>query len=102
MRYEKKRVLVVGMARSGIAAAQLLLHHGAVPVLSDAKAESAFGEALAPLRGTACEFRLGEDPCVLLDACDAVVISPGVPIDAPIVKAAREQGVPLVGELELA
>ena len=37
MKLEKKRVLVVGMARSGIAAAELLLRHGAIPVLSDMK-----------------------------------------------------------------
>lgn len=102
MRYEKKRVLVVGMARSGIAAAQLLLSHGAVPVLYDAKKADAFGEDLLPLRGTACEFHLGEDPFALLADCDSVVISPGVPIDAPIVKAAREKSIPLIGELELA
>ncbi len=102
MRYEKKRVLVVGMARSGIAAAQLLLSHGAIPLLYDAKPASAFGEDLHPLKGTACEFHLGEDATALLDVCDSVVISPGVPIDAPIVKAAKEKGLPLVGELELA
>jgi len=102
MRYEKRRVLIVGMARSGIAAAQLLLSHGAIPVLYDAKKADAFGDALLPLRGTACEFHLGEDPFVLLDSCDSVVISPGVPIDSPVVKAAKEQGVPLIGELELA
>ncbi|HNW86775.1 MAG TPA: UDP-N-acetylmuramoyl-L-alanine--D-glutamate ligase [Candidatus Limiplasma sp.] len=102
MRYEKKRVLVIGMARSGIAAAQLLLNHGAIPILYDAKKADAFGDDLLPLYSTACEFHLGEDPFVLLDPCDAVVISPGVPIDAPIVKAAKEQGLPLIGELELA
>lgn len=102
MRYEKKRVLVVGMARSGVAAAQLLLHHGATPVLYDAKTAEAFGEELHPLYGTACEFHLGEDPFALLESCDAVVISPGVPIDAPLVRAAKERGLSLVGELELA
>lgn len=102
MRYEKKRVLIIGMARSGIAAAQLLLSHGAIPILNDTKKADAFGDDLLPLQNTACEFHLGEDPFILLDRCDAVVISPGVPIDAPIVKAAKEQGIPLIGELELA
>ena len=102
MRFEKKRVLIIGMARSGIAAAQLLLSHGAIPVLNDTKKAEAFGEDLQVLRNTACEFHLGEDPFVLLDRCDYVVISPGVPIDAPIVKATKEQGIPLIGELELA
>ena len=102
MRLEKKRVLVVGMARSGIAAAELLLRHGAVPVLSDMKTEDAFGEQLSHLHGTACEFRLGEDSVALLDETDILMISPGVPIDAPVVKAAKEKSMPVVGELELA
>lgn len=102
MKLEKKRVLVLGMARSGIAAAQLLLHHGAIPVLCDTKTREAFGSVLDELDQSACEFRLGEDPVGLLHGVELVVISPGVPIDAPIVKAAKEAGVPLIGELELA
>ncbi|MDD3214044.1 MAG: UDP-N-acetylmuramoyl-L-alanine--D-glutamate ligase [Eubacteriales bacterium] len=101
MRVEKKRVLIVGMARSGIAAAQLLLNHGAIPLLYDDKSEGSFGEALAPLRATACEFHFSEDPRQLFDRCDLVVISPGVPIDSSLVKDAKERGVPLIGELEL-
>ena len=90
MKLEKKRVLVVGMARSGIAAAELLLRHGAIPVLSDMKLEEAFGDQLDSLRNTACVFRLGEDSVKLLDEADILMISPGVPIDAPVVKAAKE------------
>ena len=102
MKLANKRILVVGMARSGVAAAQLLLENGATPVLSDRKREDAFGGELDVLRGTACEFRLGEDPVRLLSEADGLVISPGVPIDAPVVLAAKEKGIPMVGELELA
>ena len=102
MNLTNKRILVLGMARSGIAAAELLLHHGAVPVLADNKKEEAFGNALDSLRGTACEFRLGEDPVMLLDDVDMLLISPGVPIDAPVVLAAKEKGVTVTGELEMA
>ena len=102
MNVENKRVLVLGMARSGIAAAELLLHHGAIPVLADSKNEEAFGNALDSLRGTACRFRLGEDPVMLLDEADILLISPGVPIDAPVVLAAKEKGITVVGELEMA
>ena len=102
MKLTGKRILVVGMARSGIAAAQLLLHHGAMPILSDSKTEEAFGQQLDVLKGTACQFRLGEDAVALLNEADGLIISPGVPIDAPVVKAAKEKGVPMVGELELA
>ena len=96
------RVLVVGMARSGIAAARLLLRQGAVPILNDRRKADTFGTALDEFLNTGCEFQLGENPVSLLSACDLVVISPGVPIDAPIVKQANNKGVPLIGELELA
>lgn len=102
MKLENKRILVVGMARSGIAAAELLMNHGAVPVLSDIKKEEAFGDQLKGLHHTSCEFRLGEDSVKLLDEVDGLVISPGVPIDAPVVQTAKEMGLPVAGELELA
>ena len=102
MELTNKRILVVGMARSGIAAAELLHRHGALPVLSDAKKEEAFGAELEPLRKLGCEFRLGEDSVLLLSEADGLVISPGVPIQAPVVKAAQEKKIPMVGELELA
>ena len=96
------RVLVVGMARSGIAAAKLLLKHGAVPVLNDRRKADTFGSDLDDLTDTGCEFRLGENPVSLLAGCDLVVISPGVAIDSPIVKQAVKRGITLIGELELA
>ena len=96
------RVLVVGMARSGIAAAKLLLKHGAIPILNDRRKADTFGSDLDDLADTGCEFHLGENPVPLLSGCGLVVISPGVPIDSPIVKQADKKGIPLIGELELA
>ena len=96
------RVLVVGMARSGIAAVRLLLKHGAVPLINDQRKADTFGAELDEFKNTPCEFHLGVNPVTLLPSCALVVISPGVPIDAPIVQQARKQGVPLIGELELA
>ena len=71
-----KRVLVIGMARSGIAAARLLHEKGDVVVLSDRKNEAEFGNALDELRQENVEFRLGEDAQSLLPGVDLVVISP--------------------------
>ena len=100
--YSGKRILIVGMARSGVQAAHLLLGAGATPVLNDRKTVDAFGDALASLRDTRAEWRLGEDPVALLENSDALVISPGVPIDSPVVLKAREQEKYMIGELELA
>ena len=100
--WQGKRVLVLGMARSGIAVAQLLCRFGAVPLLNDRKTEQELGEALAPLRELPCEWHLGEDAEALLPQCDVLLISPGVPIDSPIVLKAREMNIPVTGELEVA
>ena len=100
--YQGKRVVVIGMARSGIQAARLLLREGAVPVLNDLKSREAFGDALDVLEGTAVEWRLGESPLPLLDNADALIISPGVPIDSPAVLKAQERGLYVAGEMELA
>ncbi len=101
MEWADKKVLVVGMARSGVAAAQLLLAKGAIPIINDTKALEAFNDELDALKNTKTVFRLGEDPIGLLEEAELVVISPGVPIDSPLVKAACQKAVPLIGELEL-
>lgn len=97
-----KRVLVLGMARSGVGAAQMLCALGAVPVLNDMKKREQFGNKLDELNQLPVEWRLGEDPLALLDECDAMVISPGVPIDSKPVLKAKECGKYMIGELELA
>jgi len=102
MMVQGMRILVVGMARSGIAAAQLLMSYGGIPILSDTKKLDAFSDGLSVLKGTSCEFHLGANPVKLLQKVSGVVISPGVPIDAPVVLAAKENGLPVIGEMELA
>jgi UDP-N-acetylmuramoylalanine--D-glutamate ligase len=84
--------LVVGLARSGIAAARMLARHGEV-IGTD------FGSPEAP---PDLEAHLGVDGVELLDRVACVVKSPGVPNEAPAIVAARERGVPVLGELELA
>ncbi|MGN0778355.1 MAG: UDP-N-acetylmuramoyl-L-alanine--D-glutamate ligase [Aristaeellaceae bacterium] len=102
MNYQDKRVLVVGMARSGVAAAQLLCKHGAQVVVNDSKSRAELGDALAPLDALAVEWQLGKPAGQCLDGVDALVISPGIPDTAPFVRQAKEQGIYVTGELELA
>lgn len=99
--WENRKVLVVGLARSGLAAAKLLLRAGARPLLYDQKPKEHLAEELKSLIENGCELAAASDPIDLLSAVDCVVISPGVPIDAPLVLAAKERGIPLIGELEL-
>ena len=90
--------LVVGLARSGAAAARLLAERGedVTGVDSGSPAEA------AGLRGSGVEVVLDTDGLALLDGTRTVVKSPGVPREAPVIAAARERGIDVVGELELA
>ncbi len=100
--YNHKKALVVGMARSGVAAAQLLRASGAEVTVNDSKTEEALGEQLKPLEGLRLERRFGCAAMGLLEGQDVLVISPGIPDTAPFVTRAREMGLYVIGELELA
>jgi UDP-N-acetylmuramoylalanine--D-glutamate ligase len=94
-----KRVVVVGAARSGVAAAELLVRRGATVTLTDVRATIAED---AQLRDAGVELELGgHRPQTLLGA-DLIVLSPGVPPAQPVIAEARAAGVPVMGELELA
>ncbi|HXD59187.1 MAG TPA: UDP-N-acetylmuramoyl-L-alanine--D-glutamate ligase [Thermoleophilaceae bacterium] len=87
--------LVVGLARSGLAAARVLTAHGEVLGCDFAEPPGA-----AELEGV--QVRLRSDGLDLLERARAVVKSPGVPREAPVIVAARERGLDVMGELELA
>ena len=99
----KKKVLVFGMARSGIAAAQLLLERGAEVTICDGKAEADFDGALDGLKAAGARFMLGEQhPEEKLAGFDALVLSPGIPVEHPAVVKAKEMGIEVMGEIEYA
>ncbi len=101
MEIKNKKILVVGMARSGIAATILLCKLGAIPFLADTKGKESFGKKLQALEDYPVQWHLGVPPEELLPLIDMVVISPGVPINAAVVTKAEELGIPVIGELEL-
>ncbi|MDO4484600.1 MAG: Mur ligase family protein, partial [Clostridia bacterium] len=102
MQVNGKKVLVVGMARSGIAVAQLLKKHGAVVTVNDNKTAEELGETLAPLRDYDINYALGCPAAEVLAGQDVLVISPGISVNAGFVKTAREMGIHVTGELEIA
>ncbi len=100
--FRNKRIMILGMARSGVAAARLLADRGALVRINDMKTAAQLGEALEPLKNVpGIEWRLGEKAEALLEGMDTLVISPGVPIESPIVQKARALGVEVIGEIEL-
>ena len=98
-----KRVLVFGMARSGIAVAKLLLSKGAEVWVCDAKTEADFNGALDELKASGAKLCLGEKhPEELLEGMDALIVSPGIPVEHPAVVRAKALGVEVMGEVEYA
>jgi UDP-N-acetylmuramoylalanine--D-glutamate ligase len=95
-------VLVVGLARSGIAAVELLLRSGASVSAADLQSADELGLDSRAWSDRGVELRLGPQTPSMLDGVDLVVLSPGVPLSTPIPVAARERGVRVIGELELA
>ena len=97
-----KRVLVVGLARTGVATALFCAARGAKVSATDTRTELEIGEAVAKLRaaGVALEFG-GHQEKTFLDQ-DLIVPSPGVPADAPLLQTARSKGITIWSEIELA
>jgi len=96
-----KKVMVVGMAKSGVASARLLIGLGAKVTLYDAKDIGDFPDGMfAEFYGKA-DFAFGADPAPVAAACDMLVLSPGVPTGLGFIAAAAKAGKKVIGEIEL-
>ena len=101
MNFENKKVMVVGMAKSGIASARLLIEKGADIVLYDMKEKDAFApHTFDEFEGRAA-FALGADADAVAQNADMLVLSPGVPVTLPFIVAAQKSGKKVIGEIEL-
>jgi UDP-N-acetylmuramoylalanine--D-glutamate ligase len=97
-----KRLLVVGLARTGVATALFCAAQGANVTATDARTENEIGEAIAPLRTAGVSLELGGHRENSFLEQDLIIPSPGVPADAPLLQAARADGVTVWSEVELA
>ena len=104
--YAGKKVLVVGAARSGIAAAEFLLARGATVVLTDCRRLEELSPAIGHLRrgvsGSRLLLELGGHRAASFRECDLVVTSPGVPLSLDLFIESRSAGIPVIAEVELA
>ncbi len=97
-----EKVLIIGAARSGIAAARFLVERGATVALNDQKPlEQWSAEALA-LKELGVGLLPGDPPSWLLDQIELVVVSPGVPSNIIPIRYAERAGAEVIGEIELA
>jgi UDP-N-acetylmuramoylalanine--D-glutamate ligase len=92
------RTLVIGAAKSGVAAANFLAKRGEEVVLADSKKDPVLPYAL----DSHVEQAFGRDDLALLDRVDEIVVSPGVPLDIPLLVEAGKHSMPVIGEIELA
>ena len=101
-----RRIAVLGFARSGQALAGALLARGVEVSVGDARAAEELGNpariAEMTARGARFHFHMGGSPSELLAGADWLAISPGVPLDSPVVSAARSRGIPVLAEIEIA
>lgn len=102
MNFKDKKVLVAGTGISGIGAANLLVSKGAKVVLYDGNKDIDQKELERKIEGGMTQVILGEltEPDVV--GIDFMVISPGIPVDAPFTSVVREKGIPILSEIELA
>ncbi|HHX23423.1 MAG TPA: UDP-N-acetylmuramoyl-L-alanine--D-glutamate ligase [Thermoanaerobacterales bacterium] len=100
MEIKGKNVLILGLARSGIAAAIELIGLGAKVTASDMKPEKEIKDADL-LKSHGVNIACGGHPLTLLNNCDLIVLSPGVPSDIKILDEARKRDIPIISELEL-
>ena len=102
MELKNKRVLVVGLGKSGLAAALFLQGRGARVTVSDARSAAALAKEIPALLEAGIMVESGGHGLLTFRRQDLIVVSPGVPMDTPEVKQARAFGLPVIGELELA
>ena len=97
-----KTTAVVGLAKSGVAAARLLRRLGVRVLASDSSPLESLTEEARALDREGCTLWAGGHPDAAFVGADLVVVSPGVPLELPALASVRARGVPIIGELELA
>jgi UDP-N-acetylmuramoylalanine--D-glutamate ligase len=102
MQLKGKTVMVLGLARTGSAAARFLVRQGADVLVSDCKKESELQRETAALAGLPIRYFLGGEDPAWLDGVDLVIPSPGVPQENPLLREASRGGVEILSEIELA
>ena len=102
MDFDNNNVLVFGLARSGISAIKLLKNIGSNVIAYDSKNIERLKEELEVINKYEVEYHFGEFPVEVLDRICLIVLSPGVPTDLQIFDIAKNKGIPVWSEVELA
>ena len=93
-----ERVAIVGLARQGKALARFFCARGAHVTVTDLRTPDRLQNELDALEGLPIEYVLGGHPLTLLDGCDLLCLSGGVPPETPLPQEARRRGIPLTND----
>ncbi|MCX8069283.1 MAG: UDP-N-acetylmuramoyl-L-alanine--D-glutamate ligase [Thermodesulfovibrionales bacterium] len=98
---KNKKILILGLARSGVGAIHLLHHFGCKIIVSDIKTETEL-QSLLTLIPEGIELYLGGHPMSILEDIDLIVLSPGIPLQIPFLQEAQKRAISIVSEVEIA
>jgi len=98
----KKKVLVVGLGMTGVATARFLKNMGAVVTVTDMAKEDELGDNVLIIRELGINMELGSHENSIFENADIIVLSPGVPHAIPQIQRAKDKGIDVIGEIELA
>ncbi|MBI5698881.1 UDP-N-acetylmuramoyl-L-alanine--D-glutamate ligase [Candidatus Saganbacteria bacterium] len=101
-KWEGKKVTILGLGKSGVAAARRLVPLKALVTVSEALSEDKLDpEALSHLKALKVTLEVGGHTLTSLEGCDLLVVSPGVHLDIPIILEAKKRNIPVISEIEL-
>jgi UDP-N-acetylmuramoylalanine--D-glutamate ligase len=103
MDFKNKKIMVVGFGKSGLATARCLIKRGADVTIGDIKPESSLdADILKEVRALGVKLEVGGHQVATFLNADMIIVSPGVPLNIKPLAAARENGIPISGEFEMA
>jgi len=101
MELKGKKITVIGAVRSGTGAAKLIKRSGGVPFVSDSENNQKVLDSVKVLEQNNIAYETGGHSDKVLD-CELMIVSPGVPLDSPVIVKARNKNIKMISELELA
>lgn len=102
MKLKGKRLMILGLARTGSETARFLVRQGAEVLMSDCRSEKELQREVEALSEHPIRFLLGGEEMAWLEGVDAVIPSPGVPLGNPLLQGASKKGIEVLSEIELA
>ena len=100
MDYQDNQIVIVGAGSTGRSLARFFLARGAQVVLSDCRLAECFDD-LSQLNSLGVRLDLGGHTQALFEVADLVAVSPGVPLDIPVLSACRDRDIAILGEVEI-